>query len=110
MHVAQSSDKSLANFLFSLQRAVRICVVVAGVLFSIAPSCADGASRVYTGPSTGGVFHDDNTWSLNSPGDNPAPDVLNDFAFFNSSTDVAMTAMFAVGLISCGTAFRRRVR
>ena len=49
MQVSRSSSKSLANFLFSLQRAVCICVVVAGVLFSIAPSCADGGVRPIPG-------------------------------------------------------------
>ena len=76
----------------------RACLAAACLTFFVglttAGSWAVAATTVYTGVSGGGVFNDDDNWSLASPGDNLDPDGLDDLGIFNSATNVDGTITF----------------
>jgi len=68
-------------------------LLVAAALTVYLSATTLGASTYWEGPTTGGVFNDDDNWNLNSPGDN-VPGGLNDQAHFNSDFNVDGTITF----------------
>jgi hypothetical protein len=64
-------------------------------VLAISTGQAMAAATSWTGPQTGGVFNDDDNWSLNSPGDNtPPPNGPNDNATIGSNGTINGTITF----------------
>jgi len=70
--------------------AIRVFGMI--VLATIALQSARATTTTWIGPSTGGVFNDDDNWDNASPGDNgPLPHGPNDRAVFDTTIDGTIT-------------------
>ena len=79
------------------RRFVRASFVYAIVLVisSYTATTAVATLTTWNGPATGGVFNDDDNWTVNSPGDNaPLPNGPNDHAIFGGTVNVDGTITF----------------